>query len=114
MSQLAIDYEPENRSILLTYVQSMNRVNDLTYWEQRQQNRQAKGKVYTDNFPLIGQFSSSVGEDCETERLCTAKKKKRLRLSLLLLWLFSHELMATMQSVATGQAPITLERTHRN
>ena len=27
-----------------------------------------------------------------------------------LLLLFSHELVATMQSVVTGQAPITLER----
>ena len=33
-----------------------------------------------------------------------------LLLLLLLLLLFSHELVATMQSVVTGQGPITLER----
>ena len=52
--------------------------------------------IYVRNLLQIGESSPVVKISCGTYPL--------------LLLLFSHQLMATMQSVVAGQAPITLER----
>ena len=42
--------------------------------------------------------------------LTTSSSSRSFENAILLLLLFSYQLMATVQSVVTGQAPITLER----